>query len=361
MPQPPEKSRTAKVGSNVKAHKALVAYDARAMEARIKPLVQLHKATARARKAFLTKSVRRVADDVATSSRNTFNRALLKARGDGAAIVRARRKARTANNRALAEKIPGVAAFQAAQIADADEYQKLIAQQRAAAFDSHVDLGPGAVVSDTVDFQVFEATYPLHDVATPGVGGVVKVDGTFADPRLGIVLNQVRINWDSHEPLLAAGFDVLALLSSTAIGVDYTVPQSGRLSCSAVVQNIYNYVTFSLSDNWGFSDGEIHFRILLFIRIIRDSQVIAFDRLIFENGLIALDGTNMHGESFDDIEMSTPYTLSAKTAETFAAGERVQLLIGSRFEISGQLNDMQARVNGTIGWQVKSISARTRP
>ena len=24
-------------------------------------------------------------------------------------------------------------------------------------------------------------------------------------------------------------------------------------------------------------------------------------------------------------------------------------------------NDMQARVNGTIGWQVKSISARTRP
>jgi len=73
---------------------------------------------------------------------------------------------------------------------------------------------------------------------------------------------------------------VLSLSSSTAIGVDYTVPQSGRLLCSAVVQNIYNYVTFSLSDNWGFSDGEIRFRILLFIRIIRGSQVIAFDRLI---------------------------------------------------------------------------------
>jgi hypothetical protein len=29
--------------------------------------------------------------------------------------------------------------------------------------------------------------------------------------------------------------------------------------------------------------------------------------------------------------------------------------------MNGQLNDMQARVNGTIGWQVKSISARTRP
>jgi hypothetical protein len=37
------------------------------------------------------------------------------------------------------------------------------------------------------------------------------------------------------------------------------------------------------------------------------------------------------------------------------------LLIGSRFEISGQLNDVQARVNGTIGRQVTSISARTRP
>jgi hypothetical protein len=37
------------------------------------------------------------------------------------------------------------------------------------------------------------------------------------------------------------------------------------------------------------------------------------------------------------------------------------LLIGSRFDISGQLNDMQARVDGTIGWPVNSISARTRP
>jgi hypothetical protein len=62
----------------------------------------------------------------------------------------------------------------------------------------------------------------------------------------------------------------------------------------------------------------------------------------------------------DDIEMSTPYELSAKTAETFAPGECVQLLIGSRFEISIQLNDMQARVNGTIGWQERA-SRRTRP
>ena len=338
-----------------------MAHDARATEARIKPLVQLHKTTARARKAFLTKSVRRVADDVATSSRHTFNRALLKARGDGAAIVRARRKARTDNDRALAHKIPGVAAFRAAQIANADTYQKLIARQRAAAFDNHVDLDPGAVVSGTVDFQAFKAPYPLFDVATPGVGGVVEVDGTFADPRLGIVLNQLRISWESDEPLLAAGFDYLFLSSSAAIGVDYTVPQSGRLSCSAVVQNIYNYVTFSLRDRWGFSDGVIHFRILLFIRIVHGSQVIAFDRLIFENGLIAPGGTNLHGESFDDIEMATPYTLSATTAETFAAGESVQLLIGSRFDLSGELNDMLARVNGTIGWQVKSLSARTRP
>jgi hypothetical protein len=52
--------------------------------------------------------------------------------------------------------------------------------------------------------------------------------------------------------------------------------------------------------------------------------VIAFDRLIFENGLIALDGANLHGESFDDIEMSTPYELSMKTVETFAAGECVR-------------------------------------
>ncbi len=359
MAQPPEKSRTAKVGSNVKAHKALVAYDARANDKRIKPLVQLLKKAGRERKAFLTKDVVRVVNDVAQSSRDAFNLALLKAKGDGPAVVRARRKARTANDKGLGQRIPGFTAFQAAQSVNAAQYQKLLAKQRAAAFDTHVNLGLGAVASDHLDDQVFSAPYPLFDVDTPGVGGLFLADRTFSDPRLGIVLNQLRFHDDEHSSIFGDFHVFIGATSSAAVGVNYTVPRSGRITCSAVVQNIYNYVTFSLTDNFGFSDGDLTFRILLFMRIIRGGQVIAFNRLIFENGLIAHSGTDLHGVSFDDIDMSTPYTFSAKTEETFAPGETVQLLVGSQLQISDHLNDMEARLDGMLGWQVKSIFART--
>jgi hypothetical protein len=62
--------------------------------------------------------------------------------------------------------------------------------------------------------------------------------------------------------------------------------------------------------------------------------------------------------SFDDIDMSAPYTITATTSATFTAGETVQVLVGAGFEFGADLNDMQARVNGTIGWQVQKIAVR---
>ena len=60
MPLPP-KTRTSKVGSNLKAHAALAAYEERATAARRKPLVQARKRVQRDERAFLTKSVIRSA------------------------------------------------------------------------------------------------------------------------------------------------------------------------------------------------------------------------------------------------------------------------------------------------------------
>src|SRR6185503_11635762 len=150
----------------------------------------------------------------------------------------------------------------------ANKYRELLGQQRVSAIDSHVSLHVGGVSTQHLDQEIFNAPYPLFDVKTPGVGGVILADGTFADPRLGIVLNQLRFDDDEHSSIF--GFsNFLGVSSSTAVGVNYRVPRFGRIRCSAVVQNIYNYITFSLTDNFGFSDGELTFAVLLFMRILR--------------------------------------------------------------------------------------------
>jgi len=354
----PERARTAKTGSNVKAHDRMVAADNRIRERRGKALRRLRRQMARERKAFLTKRVRAAIDTIAAASRSGFNRAFIAARGDAAAIARARRTVRVAADKVLAKAIPGLTAFRKAQLANARVYEQLLVEQRVAAFDDRVHVDFDLVASDHLDDQAFTAPYPLFDVTAHPVGGVILQEGTFADPRIGVVLNQMRVDDDVHSSTF--GFDIEpSVSSSAAVGIPYTVPRSGRITCSAVIQNIYNYVTFSLTDNFGVSDGQLNFHIRLFIRIVRGDQVIAFDRLIFENGLVALGGTDLHAVSFDDIDMSAPYTLSATTDEVFNAGETVQLLVGSRFEVDMDLNDMRARLNGTIGWQVKTIYART--
>lgn len=354
MAQPPEKSPTAETGSNVGARAALLEHDQRATERRIEPLVRLREEAANQRAGFLTEDVLHMIDGIAQSSRDAFNRALLGSHGDGEAIARARDEMRATNRQALAQQIPGFSAFQVAQISNARAHAERRAEHRAATVQGRVNLDLGTVPIQALDEQRFVAPYPLFDVASPGVGELVRADGTFADPRLGIVLNQLRYDNDDHDPLF--GFsNSLGVASNAAVGVNCTMQRSGRMAVSAVVQNIYNYVTFSLTDNFGWSDGEMHFRVLLFMRILRGGQVIAFDRLICERGLQTPGGVDLHGVSFDDIEMSTPYTLTAVTDDTFAAGETVQILVGSRLEIDDSLNDMQARLNGTLGWQVEQI------
>jgi hypothetical protein len=347
---------TSHVGSNIEQYAALAAYEQRASAARQKPLLRARNALVRDSRAFLTKSAVRRILPICRANRDVFDRALLRAHGNAVAIEQARQKARRTIDRALRQDVRGYAAYRAKQRSNLKAYRTLVAQHARAA-DSRVDLNLGAVVSDQLDTQTFGPPYPLFVVDRVEESDLVS-DTSIADPDAGFVINNVTFHWDEHNSVWdeLTGFVIGPDFATRAsVGVAYTVPRTGRLTFAAVFQNLFNYVTYSLTDNLGFSDGEVTVRLSLFARVLRGDAVIGFERVLFDDGLVAPGGTDFPVHVFSGLSQTTPYTLSATTAETFEQGEVIQVLVGSSVGIASQLNDMESAVKATLAWQVKNI------
>ena len=102
----PRQTKHSKVGSNVKAHKALHAADETRIEGRLKPFRRAEREFLRDRRALLTKPVVKQAAAIFQEHSDAYTKAFLKANGDGVAIGNARRRARRSIDRALLARIP---------------------------------------------------------------------------------------------------------------------------------------------------------------------------------------------------------------------------------------------------------------
>jgi hypothetical protein len=123
----PRPTKYSKVGSNLKAHKALAAFDDALVERRIKPFLRAERKFQRQRREILTKPVVRNAAEVFRQHRDAYDRAFLKANGNGVEIVKSRRRARAAIDRALRVTIPRFAKYEALRQQYALDYRGLVA------------------------------------------------------------------------------------------------------------------------------------------------------------------------------------------------------------------------------------------
>lgn len=154
VPSVPAKQQ--KVGSNLKAHKALVAANQALVTRRDEPLRRAERKFLRAR-ATLLRPIVKPATIIFGEAKAASSQAFLRAGGDGAAIANARRRARRAIDRALRERGTGYHEYEALRQSYADEYRALIAARREASkiggFDLQIgdillrpDLGPNCSV-----------------------------------------------------------------------------------------------------------------------------------------------------------------------------------------------------------------------
>ncbi len=353
----PQKTKSAKTGSNRRRAKALLEKETRAIQTRNKAYRQARAAFMRQRKAVLTREAVKKAKPILDSERSKFARASLRLHGDVNAISRAKTRTQNSIDRALLRAIPGYRRYRAARNAYLKDQGRLFAQEMAglARDDIAADLGD-AVFTDDLDVQGYEPPYELFDVATLDPNNLIRSNESFVEPQNGILFNSIRFNhnesdWSLSKPARSA-------TTSVAAGVNYEVPATGFLQGGMVIRNLYNHFAYSVTDNFGFSHAHLSIIQSIFIDIVRTGEVTSFPRTMMANGLISHGSELSHSES--PIENFSPIALSFTTKDAFLKGERIQIFAGSRIHIRSDLDDMNSHVDAVLTWELLSVSVRVK-
>lgn len=348
----PHPTKYSKVGSNLKAHKLLVAFDRALRERRIKPFLRAERKFQRQRRKILTRPVVRKAAEVFRQHSDAYDVAFLKANGNGDKIARSRRRARASIDRALRAGIPRFVTFEALRRGHARDYRGLVVNQlltnQVGALS--VQLGEG-VLPDDVIFQPFTPPFELFDVTPEPSPG----DNSFAEPNSGKVVTDILFKSESSN----IGFNPNVVSDNrSAVGINFRVPKTGFLNCTAILQNLFNKFVLDLRDNFGFSSGNLDIVHSIFVTIVRSGEVTRFEHTMFADGLQSFgDEFTLSGSP---IPSATPFTISFATRDAFLKGEQIQILGGARTYIQSRLDDMESFVTALTVWQLNTLAIGMR-
>jgi hypothetical protein len=205
---------------------------------------------------------------------------------------------------------------------------------------------------DDVIFQPFTPPYELFDVTLLGSSS----DNSFADPDSGNVVTDTQyLNDGSFSPFKPHVISE----DRSSVGINFRVPKTGFLNCTAIIQNLFNKFVYGLKDLFGFSSGEIDVKHTIFVTIVRSGEVTRFERTMFADGLVALDGSEFT-TSGSPIPTSTPFTISFATRDAFLKGEQIQILGGAAVYIQSRVDDMEGFATAVTMWQLKLLAVGIR-
>jgi hypothetical protein len=197
-------------------------------------------------------------------------------------------------------------------------------------------------------------TLSTLDLGYPG--DMITHNGSFVEPQNGILFNDIRFrhsedSWFvSYNPRAEAGTRVAA-------GVNYRVPATGYLKGGIVLRNLYNHFSYAVTDNLGISHAYLTVSQSIFIDIVRSGEVTRFSKVMANNGLQSLGGTELsHAES--PIPTFTPITFGFTTRDAFLKGENIQIFAGSEIYLGSDLDDMNSFGEATLTWQLLSFFLR---
>jgi hypothetical protein len=349
----PQRTSLSKVGSNLVDSKSLIEQRTRELDARHSVYRKAHSEYIRQRESILTKKVVKKSITVFQKNKRAFDRSFLKTNGDVDTIAKTKAETRKSINRALLNSVPEYKQYRALEKAYSRKCVVLRATEaRSIKHKLGINLGD-KVITGNVDYQEFTPTYPLYELDTWDPQNSITYNESFVEQTGGSLVHDIKFNHREDNWTLA-GIPTPAA-NHCSLGINYQVPRTGFLRCSAIVQNVYNKITYSVSDLFGFSHGDLSFSLSLFIDIIRrpGEEPARFRREMLHGGLVS------HGDSMSfwtsEIQNSTPYTISFTSPDAFQLGESIQILAGSTLWIASVLDDMESDVIAVVWWQLKKM------
>lgn len=347
----PVRDKKARTGSNLRSNRLRSNHE-KLLAAQQKPLRRLALDYHRQCKKLFSKGDLRLAAEIAGRAEADWRKANLQAGSDVAQWAARKKTARAGLDRLLGRALPQYRQWQALRREHLSEYQKLSDLNLRGLPAGRWDvIGPppaGPVRS-------FIAPFNTYDVYTIDTSDVIAEDQSVVAAQTGQIINDLEFDIDEDTAIILGVFGLIGRPTASGLascGVNFTMPQAGRLQVTAELQNHYNHVTLSLTDNWGFSAGKLDVTLKLFIAFVLPLSASQYSKVLFTQTLTS-DGDNTSSVMPDTEAL---YKWDRTSEESFAQGEVVQVLVGSEVYAATWLDDMRARANAVLVWQLKRLT-----
>jgi len=347
----PLHDKGAKTGSNLRSGH-LRSNQEKLLAAQQKPLGRLAQAYQKQCRKLFSKADLKLVAEISGGAEADWRKANLQAGGDVAQWTARKTSARAGLDRLLTKALPQYKQWQALRRKHLSESRKLTdsnLQGLPAGRWDVVGLPPAGPV------RSFVAPFNTYDVYTIDESEAIAVDRSTVNPSKGQIINDLEFDIDEDTAIILGVYGMDGRTTSSGLascGVNFTMPQAGRLQVTAELQNHYNHVTLSLTDNWGFSAGKLNVTLKLFIAFVLPLAATQYSKVLFTETLTS-SGDN---ESSTMPDTEALYKWDRTSEESFAQGEVVQVLVGSEVHAATWLDDMRARANAVLVWQLKKLT-----
>ncbi len=353
----PLKDRRARTGSTLRGN-PLRAHRLARQEAADRPLHRLTREYHRACRQLIPAADLKRAAAIAHAVKLEWRQASLKAGGDGTRLEALKDAARRKFHREAARALPGYRKWLALTKGYRKVHLQLDRHALSGAAGPRLEVAWGEVPHAPPPGAVeFVPPFPLFDVQMLDPQGHVTADTSFAGPAAGNLVNNFVFDRDESTPAIIGAFGLTTrpdtATSLASCGGNFTLPRTGRLQVNANVRNYYNKAVLSLRDRFGFSYGKLGLQVRLFIDVIRGRDVIHLPTTMLATSLDS-DGDDV-SRTVTDIDNSMLFQVEGVTEETIAAGERVQVMVGSEVSIGSEQDDMDSHASAVYYWQVRKM------
>jgi len=352
----PQKDKYSRTGSSLRGSPVLAHRTAELARAK-KSHDRLAKEQGSVERSLFTKAELRRAAEIGRQVNREFREASVKASGDALRIDALKLAARKKFERLLARELPQYRQWKAMRRAHMGAHAKLTQKTQAASHFTNATINWDTLLELDATAQEFVPPFTTFDVQMIDFGGFVVSDESFARPNIGHMINNFAYDQDESTSIGRGLLGILPIESAASLvscGVAFTTPSEGRLKISAEMQNIFNRINFSVSDNFGFSSAEVGVAVALFALVLRGTQDVERVDQVLITSSIDSGGSNQH-RNVSDLDTTSPFMLSVETATRLNANESVLVLAGSEVVFGTVLDDMHAKMDALLWWQLKRL------
>ncbi|MCW5556306.1 MAG: hypothetical protein KIT22_00425 [Verrucomicrobiae bacterium] len=359
MPTPPLPDKRARTGSNVRSGEALTALEESFRGKAGKLTREQRDLRARFRKLF-SKADLRVAAQLIARARRSLHAANLESGSDTAAWDANKARVRNRLERELKRVLPGYREWRALVRTRLRGAPRSGADSIAFApgLDIHIDFDDIAPASAGV--QVFTAPFDAEEAFTSTWITDTSIpvrDRSFHVSAIGHFVNDLDFTFsDDGDFEEVLGINVRAsVLSWAACGINFKVPETGRLRMTARVRNFYNHVLLTVRDQVGFSESTLEVDIDLYFDVLVNGDIKDSLHTQLLHHRIS-SGGGEHTYLMPDLDTDAPYVIHGESLKTYELGQKIQILVGCRIAIDSEIDDMTTHVRPLLWWKLEELT-----